>query len=211
MDFNRAREILVDSLSVEIKDELVLRAFARVPREMFVPTSLKQLAYDDRPLSIGHGQTISQPYMVALMTRALELTGGEKILEIGTGSGYQSAILAEIAGAVYSVERIPELAESARLVLDQLGYQNIYIHAAGDLLGWPEQSPYDAIIVTAGAPALHDSLIEQLKIGGRMVIPVGTRWEQDLLRVTRGKSGNEIENLGGCRFVPLLGKDAWQE
>jgi protein-L-isoaspartate(D-aspartate) O-methyltransferase len=211
VDFNRAREILVESLSSEIQDKRVLKAFATVQRELFVPENLKQLAYDDRPLTIGHSQTISQPYIVALMTRALELTGEEKVLEIGTGSGYQSAILSLLARTVYSVERIPELAESAKMLLDQLGYKNINIKVAGQELGWPENAPYDAIMVTAGAPALHDSLIKQLRAGGRMVIPVGSRWEQDLLKIVRGQSGNEIENLGGCRFVPLVGKDAWQE
>jgi len=211
VDFNRAREILVESLSSEIKDKRVLEVFARVQRELFVPANLKQMAYDDRPLNIGYGQTISQPYIVAIMTSALELTGEEKVLEIGTGSGYQAAILSSLAGTIYSVERIPELAESSRALLDQLGYKNIHIRVAGDELGWPEYAPYDAIIVTAGAPALHDSLIGQLKLGGRMVIPVGSRWEQDLLKITREKSGNHIENLGGCRFVPLVGQDAWQE
>jgi protein-L-isoaspartate(D-aspartate) O-methyltransferase len=211
VDFNRAREILVESLTSEIKDKRVLRAFASIARELFVPVNLQQLAYDDRPLTIGHGQTISQPYIVAIMTTALELTGEEKVLEIGTGSGYQAAILSQLARTVYSVERIPELADSARERLGQLGYNNIHIKVAGDELGWPENAPYDAIVVTAGAPALHDSLIEQLKIGGRLVIPVGSRWEQDLLKITRGPFGNNVENLGGCRFVPLVGKDAWQE
>jgi protein-L-isoaspartate(D-aspartate) O-methyltransferase len=211
VDFKRARQSLVESLSIEIKDTRVLRAFSTIPRELFVPDNLQQFAYDDRPLSIGRGQTISQPYIVALMTRSLDLTGEEKVLEVGTGSGYQAAILAELASTVYSVERIPELAESAMALLEQLGYKNIHIKVAGDELGWSEHAPYDAIIVTAGAPALHDSLIEQLKIGGRMVIPVGSRWEQDLLKITRRQFGNEIENLGGCRFVPLVGKDAWQE
>jgi protein-L-isoaspartate(D-aspartate) O-methyltransferase len=211
VDFHRAREILVESLSGEIKDKRVLKAFASVPREFFVPLNLQPLAYEDRPLTIGRGQTISQPYIVALMTRALELTGDEKVLELGTGSGYQSAILSLLAHEVYSVERIPELADSARALLDELGYQNIHIKVAGDELGWPENAPYDAIIVTAGAPSLPDSLVEQLKIGGRMVIPVGSRWEQDLLKITKGQAGNNVENLGGCRFVPLVGKGAWQE
>ena len=211
MDFNRARQILVESLATEIRDQRVLRAFAAVQRELFVPSNLKQLAYDDRPLAIGYGQTISQPYIVAMMTSALELSGTEKVLEIGTGSGYQTALLARLAGTIYSVERIPELAESARSLLSELGYKNIIIKVVGEDLGWPENAPYDAIMVTAGAPSLSEALVNQLKIGGRLVIPVGTRWEQDLLKVTRGQSGNQIENLGGCRFVPLLGKDAWQE
>jgi protein-L-isoaspartate(D-aspartate) O-methyltransferase len=211
VDFHRAREILVESLAVEIKDKRVLKAFASVPRELFVPLNLQPLAYEDRPLTIGRGQTISQPYIVAVMTAALELAGDEKVLELGTGSGYQSAILSLLARDIYSVERIPELAESATALLDHLGYNNVHVRVAGDELGWPENAPYDAIIVTAGAPSLPDSLVEQLKVGGRMVIPVGSRWEQDLLKITRGQSGNNVENLGGCRFVPLVGKGAWQE
>ena len=211
MDFDRARRFLVESLATEISDQRVLRAFAAVPRELFVPSNLRQMAYDDRPLSIGYGQTISQPYIVAIMTAALELKGEEKVLEIGTGSGYQTALLAELAVCIYSVERIPELAEAARTLLSGLGYQNIKIRVAGEELGWVEYAPYDAIIVTAAAPSLSDALVRQLKFGGRMVIPVGTRWEQELLKITRRESGNQIENLGGCRFVPLVGKDAWQE
>ena len=211
MDFDRARRFLVESLATEISDQRVLRAFAAVPRELFVPSNLRQMAYDDRPLSIGYGQTISQPYIVAIMTAALELKGEEKVLEIGTGSGYQAALLAELAASIYSVERIAELAEAARTLLSELGYQNIQIRVAGEELGWVEYAPYDAIIVTAAAPSLSDALVRQLKFGGRMVIPVGTRWEQELLKITRRESGNQIENLGGCRFVPLVGKDAWQE
>ncbi len=211
MDFDRARRILVESLATEIRDQRVLRAFAAVPRELFVPSNIRQMAYDDRPLSIGYGQTISQPYIVAIMTAALELKGTEKVLEIGTGSGYQAALLAELAASIYSVERIAELAEAARTLLSELGYQNIQIRVAGEELGWVEYAPYDAIIVTAAAPSLSDALVRQLKVGGRMVIPVGTRWEQELLKITRRESGNQIENLGGCRFVPLVGKDAWQE
>lgn len=211
MDFTRAREILVESLRSEIKDESVLKAFSVVARELFVPCNLHDFAYDDRPLSIGYGQTISQPYIVALMTEALSLSHKDRVLEIGTGSGYQTAILAELAGEVYSVERIPGLAQTAKILLNQLGYKNIYIEIAGQELGWSEHAPYDAIVVTAAAPVLHNSLLEQLAIGGRMVIPIGSRWEQELLKITRGMAGNKVENLGGCRFVPLIGKDAWQE
>ena len=211
MDFEREREILVRSLSLEIKDSLVLRAFSRVPRELFVPLDLKHHAYDDSPLSIGYGQTISQPYIVAVMTQALDLQGHERVLEIGTGSGYQSAILAEIAQNVYSTERIPELAEAARNVLDVMGYANIEIKTAGQELGWVEKSPFDAIIVTAAAPFVSDKLVDQVAVGGKVVIPVGSRWEQELLKITRGKYGNNTENLGAVRFVPLIGKDAWDE
>jgi protein-L-isoaspartate(D-aspartate) O-methyltransferase len=141
----------------------------------------------------------------------LKLAGSEKVLELGTGSGYQTAILAGLARWVFSIERVPQLAESARQVLDKLGYTNFEIHMASEVLGWPDGAPYDAIIVTAGAPRVPDALLEQLAFGGRLVIPVGSRWEQDLLRVTKRKKGNLVENLGGCRFVPLVGKGAWEE
>jgi protein-L-isoaspartate(D-aspartate) O-methyltransferase len=206
-----AQARLMDCLSQEIRDKRVLSAMARVPRERFVSPGYYYAAYEDMPLSIGFGQTISQPFIVALMTQALKLKGDEKVLELGTGSGYQTAILARLAKWVVSIERVPQLAKSAGQVLDKLGYTNIEIHTAVEALGWPDGAPYDAIIVTAGAPGVPDALLEQLTLGGRMVIPVGSRWEQDLLRVTRRKKGNVVENLGGCRFVPLIGKDAWEE
>ena len=211
MDFGRARQILIESISPGIKDKRTLFAMSRVPRERFVPIELQSSAYNDMPLGIGHGQTISQPYMVALMTEALELKGEEKVLEIGTGSGYQAAILAELARKVYSVERIPELAEAAVKLLSELGYKNIIVELAGDKLGFEKHAPYDAILVAAGAPTVHQTLIDQLAEGGRLVIPVGSRLEQELLRVTKRKTGNRMEKLGGCRFVPLIGRDAWQE
>jgi len=183
----------------------------RVPRELFVPSESYNLAYEDIPLSIGYGQTISQPFIVAIMTQALSLQGNEKVLEIGTGSGYQTAILAELCRWVVSVERIPELANAAKRLLDRLGYRNIEIHLAGETLGWPDGAPYDAIIVTAAAPRVPDVLLEQLSTKGRMVIPVGSRWEQDLLKVTKKEKKVVIENLGGCRFVPLISKDAWND
>jgi protein-L-isoaspartate(D-aspartate) O-methyltransferase len=211
VEFARARQKLIDSLRDSIEDPRVLHALSRVARELFVPLDTQSSAYDDRPLSIRYGQTISQPYIVALMTQALELTGCEKVLEVGTGSGYQSAILAELADSVYSVERIAELAESAKLLLEKLGYGNVFIGPAGEKLGWPANSPYDAILVTAAAPEVHRDLLDQLKEGGKLVIPVGSRWEQELLRITRKKSGNIVEKLGNCRFVPLIGPGAWQE
>jgi protein-L-isoaspartate(D-aspartate) O-methyltransferase len=211
VDFDRARRILIDSISHDIKDRHILLAMSRVPRERFVPPELQQSAYDDRPLSIGCGQTISQPYIVALMTEALGLTGGEKVLEIGTGSGYQAAVLAELAGCVYTVERIPELAEAAAGTLAELGYKNVQVEIAGDQLGYPKYAPYDAILVAAAAPSVHQTLVDQLCEGGRLVIPVGSRYEQELLRVTRLHTGIRTEKLGGCRFVPLIGRDAWQE
>jgi len=211
VDFAGARQRLIDSLRNSIEDQRVLSALSRVARELFVPFDLQSVAYDDRPLDIRYGQTISQPYIVALMTESLELKGHEKVLEIGTGSGYQAAVLAELTDLVYSVERIAELQESATLLLAKLGYSNIFIGPAGEVLGWPAYAPYDAILVTAAAPEVHQDLLDQLKEGGRLVIPVGSRWEQELLRVTVRKSGNRVEKLGGCRFVPLIGRGAWRE
>jgi len=210
-DLERARETLLKYLDHEIADKRVVEAMRRVPREAFVSPEQYHVAYDDRPLGIGFGQTISQPFIVALMVQALELKGREQVLELGTGSGYEAAILAELAQKVVTVECIPELAESARQVLDTLGYSNIEVHIAGKTLGWPEGAPYDAIIVSAGAPTLAEVLLEQLAWGGRLVIPVGSRWQQDLLRVTRLRKGNRIENLGGCYFVPLVGEGAWEK
>jgi protein-L-isoaspartate(D-aspartate) O-methyltransferase len=211
VDFARARQILIESISPGIYDKRTLAAMARVPRERFIPVELQSSAYDDRPLGIGYGQTISQPYIVALMTEALKLKGHEKVLEIGTGSGYQAAVLAELARFVYSVERIPELADAAARLLSELGYRNVQVELAGDQLGYEKYAPYDAILVAAGAPSIHRILIDQLAEGGRLVIPVGSRMEQELLRVTKEKTGNRTEKLGGCRFVPLIGRDAWQE
>ena len=210
-DLEQARENLLRYLDHEIADTRVVEAMRRVPREAFVSQEQYHVAYDDRPLSIGFGQTISQPFIVALMVQALELRGDEKVLELGTGSGYEAAIVAELAQKVVTVECIPELAESARQVLDKLGYSNIEVHVAGKTLGWPEGAPYDAIIVSAGAPTVPQVLLEQLAWNGRLVIPVGSRWQQELLRVTKLRKGNNIENLGGCYFVPLIGEDAWEE
>jgi protein-L-isoaspartate(D-aspartate) O-methyltransferase len=208
-DLERAREDLLRHLDREITDKRVVEAMRRIPREAFVSAEQSRFAYEDHPLSIGFGQTISQPFMVALMVQALELKGDEEVLELGTGSGYEAAILAELARKVITVEYIPELAQSARQVLDRLGYANIEVHTAGKSLGWPEGAPYDAIIVSAGAPMVPRVLVEQLTWGGRLVIPVGSRWQQDLLRVTKLKKGNTTENLGGCYFVPLVGEGAW--
>jgi protein-L-isoaspartate(D-aspartate) O-methyltransferase len=209
-DFEAARATLMAHLSSEIRDKRVLAAMSRIPREKFVPQESRNLAYEDSPLPIGWEQTISQPYIIALMTEALELTGNEKVLEIGTGSGYQAAILAELAASVITVERVPALAESAKRVLDSLGYNNIEIHIAEETLGWQKAAPYDAILVTAGAPGIPDDLIAQLAIGGRMVIPAGSRFVQELYKVKKEKDGNRIQKLGGCRFVALIGKDAWE-
>ena len=201
---------MIEHLSSEIRDKRVLAAMSRIPREEFVPPESRKLAYNDSPLPIGWEQTISQPYIIALMTEALELTGSERVLEIGTGSGYQAAILAELARQVISIERVPALAESARKVLTSLGYTNIEIHMAEETLGWKKGAPYDAILVTAGAPSIPDDLIAQLAIGGRMVIPAGSRYVQELCKVVKEKDRNRIQNLGGCRFVALIGKDGWE-
>jgi protein-L-isoaspartate(D-aspartate) O-methyltransferase len=211
MEYRAARESLVNKLGHEISDKRVLAVMSRLPRELFVLPENHRQAYEDQPLPIGNGQTISQPYIIALMTQSLELTGPEKVLEIGTGSGYQTAILAELSKRVISVERLPALADSARKVLKSLGYTNIEIHIAGENLGWEEEAPYDAIMVTAGAPALPAELLSQLASGGRMVIPVGSRYVQELYKVTRRRDGNVLEKLGGCRFVSLIGKNAWEE
>jgi protein-L-isoaspartate(D-aspartate) O-methyltransferase len=210
MDYEAARARLIRQLSTEIKDKRVLAAMSRIPRELFVPEKNRHLAYEDRPLPIGWEQTISQPYIIALMTEALELIGDEKVLEIGTGSGYQTAILAELVLNVVTVERVPSLAKAARTVLDNLGYHNIEIHLAEETLGWKRGAPYNAIMVTAGAPSVPDDLVSQLVIGGRMIIPVGSRYMQELCKVTRRKDRNVIKNLGGCRFVSLIGKNAWE-
>jgi len=211
MDFETARARLVESLAKEITDKQVLKVMAQVPRHVFVPPELQNYAYEDRPLPIGDDQTISQPFIVALMTQNLTLTGTEKVLELGTGSGYQTAILAQLARHVVSTERIPALAEKARMALDILGYKNIEVHVAEDMLGWKSGSPYDAIIATAGAPSVPNELLSQLNMGGRIIIPVGSRYNQELVKVTRLKSGNKVEHLGACRFVSLIGKGAWEE
>jgi protein-L-isoaspartate(D-aspartate) O-methyltransferase len=211
MDFEAMRAELIDHLRTEIRDERVLAAMARIPRERFVPPEEQQLAYEDRPLPIGFDQTISQPLIIALMTEALELTGSEKVLEVGTGSGYQAAILAKLARLVITTERLPPLAEAAKRVLDSLGYTNVEVHLAEETLGWQKEAPYNAIMVTAGAPRVSADLLAQLAIGGRMVIPVGSRYVQELYKITRQRRKNIVENLGGCRFVSLIGKDAWEE
>jgi len=211
MDLEAARASLIEHLSAEIKDKRVLSAMSRIPRERFVPPESQHLAYEDIPLPIGLGQTISQPFIIALMTEALELTGSEKVLEVGTGSGYQSAILAELTRVVITVERLSALSKSARQVLADLGYSNVEVRLAGETLGWPEAAPYDAIIVTAAAPKVPAGLLAQLAVGGRLVIPVGSRYLQELYKITRRKGKNSVENLGGCRFVSLIGRGAWDE
>ncbi len=210
-DFSTERYHLVEFLRREIRDERVLAAMGRVPREIFVSTGQWASAYEDRPLPIGHGQTISQPLMVAMMTEALDLEGPEKVLEVGTGSGYQAAILAELASHVVTVERIADLAQKAEEALRKLGYHNVEVHLAGPVLGWPEKAPYDAIVVSAGAPKVPRDLVDQLAVHGRLVIPVGSRYEQNLLKVTKREHDTITEDLGPCRWVPLIGEGAWSE
>jgi protein-L-isoaspartate(D-aspartate) O-methyltransferase len=211
MDFDAARARLIKKIASEIRDNRVLEVMARIPRELFVPEGVRYQAYEDKPLPIGYGQTISQPYIIALMTEALEIQGNEKVLELGTGSGYQTAILAELAKEVISIERVPELVDSARSVLDELGYKNIHIYIAEESLGRKQDAPYDAIMVTAGAPRVSDDLVAQLADGGHMIIPVGTRYMQELCKITKHGYKTTVRNLGGCRFVSLIGKDAWEK
>jgi len=210
-DHRQAREGMVRNQLIPrgITDKNVLRVMGKIERHLFVDEALADEAYSDRPLPIKQKQTISQPYMVALMTQSLELSGKEKTLEIGTGSGYQTAILAELSKDIYTVERITELMEEARILLNRLGYSNIRFKAFDGTLGWEEYAPYDAIIVTAGAPRIPEPLLQQLADGGRIVVPVGDRFNQELLKVRKEKDKLEEENLGGCRFVDLVGAHGW--
>jgi protein-L-isoaspartate(D-aspartate) O-methyltransferase len=188
-----------------ISDPRVLAAFRKVPRHELVPPAERASAYQDRPLPIGHGQTISQPYVVAVMTAVLDLEGGERVLEVGTGSGYQAAVLAELASEVYTIEIVEPLAERARRDLERLGYRNVHVRHGDGYRGWPEHAPFDAIVVTAAPDHVPPPLIEQLAEGGRMVIPVG-HGAQDLLRITKDAAGVREERLIGVRFVPMTGE-----
>ena len=210
-NYENEREQMIESQLARrgIKDKRVLDAMRQVPRHLFVPKDTRGLAYCDGPLPIGQGQTISQPYIVALMTELLELTGQEKVLELGTGSGYQAAILSRLVSQVYSVERHAALAEQAEKVLAQLGYDNVVISVGDGTLGWPEHSPYEAIIVTAAAPDIPQPLMEQLADGGRLVAPVGSRWSQVLAKVKRQGETLVREHLTAVAFVPLVGKYGW--
>ncbi len=193
-----------------IRQQEVIDAMLAVPRHLFVEEGLRQQVYGDSPLPIGGGQTISQPFIVAYMTEQLALTGSEKILEIGTGSGYQAAILSHLATRIFSVERVSELAAKTRKLLDSLHYTNVVIKIGDGTQGWPEHAPYDAIIVTAASPHIPDALVDQLAEGGRLVIPVGTQHSQELVKMTKHRGRITQENLGGCRFVKLIGKNGWQ-
>lgn len=212
IDFPKARAKMVEEQIIErgIKDPRVIAAMKKVPRHLFVEEALQSQAYNDRPLPIGEKQTISQPYMVALMTEALEFRGNDRVLEIGSGSGYQTAILAEIAQEIFSVERIRPLAIRARKLLYDLGYFNVEIKIFDGTFGWSEKGPFDAIIVTAGSPNIPQPLYDQLSEGGRLVIPVGNSDVQDLFRITKTEKGMKKEDLGGCRFVKLIGRYGWE-
>ncbi len=192
-----------------ITDPRVLAAISKIPRELFVPADCHQHAYSNIPLPIGHGQTISQPYVVALMTQALHLTGVEKVLEVGTGSGYQCAVLAETAGQVVSLERITDLASAARDRLERLGYRNVQVRAGDGSVGCPDDAPFDAIVVTAASPRTSVALIEQLTDDGRLVLPVGSLFSQELLLYTMIHGEAKCTRLGPVRFVPLVGDTAW--
>jgi protein-L-isoaspartate(D-aspartate) O-methyltransferase len=211
VNFQKARDRMVESQLVSrgIHDPRVLAAMRKVPRHLFVDEALQEQAHSDHPLPIGEKQTISQPYIVALMSEALELKGHEKVLEIGTGSGYQAAVLAELANRVFSVERFPALAFRANQVLQKLGYRNVIIRVGDGTLGWPDDAPFDGIVITAGTPKIPQPLVDQLSMGGRLVVPVGDRLSQDLILVQRVPEGINKTDLGGVRFVDLIGKWGW--
>ena len=206
-----AKDALFLRLSGYVRDRRVLSAMAEVPRELFVPPELRHRAYVNEPLPIGRGQTISQPLMTAHMTSVLRPAPTDRVLEVGTGSGYQAAVLSLLAhkGSVVTVERIPTLARHAGELLRFLGLDNVEALNAGPTLGCPEKAPFDAILVTAAAPRLPQSLVRQLAVGGRLVIPVGSREEQELVLAIRTGEGVSIKYKGGCRFVPLVGEEAW--
>jgi protein-L-isoaspartate(D-aspartate) O-methyltransferase len=211
-DFERRRRRMVrnEGRHGGVTDPRVLDAMATVPREEFVPGARREDAYDERALPIDDGQTISQPLIVALMTQALDLAPGDRVLEIGTGSGYQAAVLRRLVDHVVTVERIDHLARGATATLERLGVDGVEVHCADGTLGWPDGAPYDAIVVTAGAPHLPGTLLDQLAPGGRLVIPVGPRGDEHLVRVTMTDRGPVRNDLGPVAFVPLIGDEGWQ-
>ena len=211
-DFSKERKWMVEQQLVPraILDPCTLESMFKVPRHFFVPPEMVPYAYEDSPLKIGNGQTISQPYIVAQMTQSALLDSDSKALEIGTGSGYGAAVLSGICKEVYTVERIPDLAEESRRRLESLGYENVSVKLDDGTLGWPEYASYDAILVTAASPSIPQALVDQLKVGGRLIIPVGDRMSQQLIRLTKQADDNDREeNLGSVRFVPLIGEQGW--
>ncbi len=209
--FERERMVNTQLKKRGIHDSRVLEAFKKVPRHHFIPKNLADQAYADGPLPIGKSQTISQPYMVAIMTQSAEIVPGNRVLEIGSGSGYQCAILAEIGAEVYTIERVPALCEQAGETLRRLNYPNIHSRAGNGTLGWEEEAPFDAILITAGAPEIPQPLLEQLAIGGRLVIPLEEDYSQVLYIVRRSKEGFHRERGERCTFVPLIGKHGWKK
>jgi len=211
--YERQREKMVRQqiAARAVTDPEVLAAVRKVPRHLFVSEALRDQAYGDYPLPIGEQQTISQPYIVAEMTQVLELNQDDRVLEIGTGSGYQAAILAELVYRVYTIERIRSLYVQARNLLDKLHYHNIVMRCSDGTSGCQDESPFDTIIVTAGAPDVPEKLLDQLAEGGRMVVPIGNQHSQDLIKYTKDKNGVHKSNLGGCRFVKLIGAHGWKE
>ncbi len=212
MNYEGARLRMVEAQirARNVRDSRVLAAIRKVPRHLFVEEALRDRAYQDKALPIGDRQTISQPYMVAAMSEALELDGGERVLEIGTGSGYQTAVLGELAESVFSIERIPGFVQQARGRLESLGYYNVLLKVGDGTIGWTEHAPFDAILVTAGAPVVPRPLVEQLKVGGRMVLPLGGEDAQILVRFWKDEQGIREEALGDCRFVKLIGRHGWE-
>ena len=210
--FERARDRMVEEQLVRrgITDARVLEAMRKIPRHLFVEEALRDRAYEDHPLPIGEGQTISQPYMVAIMTELLRLTGTEKVLEIGTGSGYQTAVLGELARRVCSIERIASLAARARATLEAMGYTDVWVRTADGTFGWPDEAPFDRILVSAAAPAVPEPLFDQLVEGGRLVLPVGDQFSQILTVVERVAGEKKITADSGCVFVKLIGKYGWE-
>ena len=213
MSYGEARKRMVQEQLVSrgIKDPRVLAAMAKVPRHLFVVEELQGQAYDDNPLPIGEDQTISQPYMVARMVEALGLNEKELVLEIGTGSGYAAAVLAELCGQVFSMEMVEDLAIRARAVLASLGYRNVSVQVGDGTLGWEEHAPYDAVVISAGAPCIPRPLIRQLKLDGSLVLPMGEEERQILVRIRKERGGLREEYLGGCRFVKLMGAYGWED
>lgn len=213
MDYETLRRRMIDEQLVArgIKEKRVLTAFAKVERHLFIPDNLRSLAYGDFPVSIGEGQTISQPYIVALMTEALALKGKEKVLEIGTGSGYQTAILAELCGEVFSIERIEVFYSRTKKILDSLGYANVHLKIGDGTLGWSEEAPFDRIIVTAASFSVPEPLVEQLKEDGKIIIPLGDAFSQRLTIGQKKHGQMEYKEICTCVFVPLIGKYAYQK